>query len=315
MAHIEHLFGETSLGLAADQALVVCVVKDGEPWIQDFIEHYFSLGFAHIVFLDNGSTDRTIEIARAYSNVTMLKSEASFSENKTKFKFTLIKNFGIGCWSLIADIDEFFYYPDMDSVDLNSFLRYQNMNNYNCVIAQMIDMVPDLTLGQLIQNPILKLQDAEWYFDLSDIEKRAYQVEKNEIANGQIQNWYGGVRKRLFDLQDLLLTKHPMIFGSGEIVFLSSHTVSKRSVSDVSSVFLHYKYLGDVADRATTAIKAKNYYNESAEYKRYKEVFEGRPASHFLTESAVLFLGSDSLADSSLFETTHQYTNHINTLI
>ncbi|MEC4819993.1 MAG: glycosyltransferase, partial [Scytonema sp. PMC 1069.18] len=74
-ASIRHIYGLKEINYAIDELIVLCVVRNGELYIKSFIEHYLTLGVKHIVFLDNNSTDGTIEIARKYHKVTILQTK------------------------------------------------------------------------------------------------------------------------------------------------------------------------------------------------------------------------------------------------
>jgi hypothetical protein len=37
------------------------LVRDGRPYVRSFVAHYSSMGVKHLIFLDNGSTDGTVE--------------------------------------------------------------------------------------------------------------------------------------------------------------------------------------------------------------------------------------------------------------
>lgn len=41
---LEHLHGPEEVSYAEDELVVVCLVRDGLPWVRSFVEHYFSLG-------------------------------------------------------------------------------------------------------------------------------------------------------------------------------------------------------------------------------------------------------------------------------
>ena len=51
--------GEVAYG--TDEVVVLVVVRDGRAYVRSFVEHYRALGAKHLVFLDNGSTDGTVE--------------------------------------------------------------------------------------------------------------------------------------------------------------------------------------------------------------------------------------------------------------
>src|ERR671917_1572852 len=89
-SRIEHLHGPEEVPYAEDELVVVCLVRDGRPYVKSFVEHYLSLGAKHIFFLDNGSTDGTVEALKEYDNVTVLRSTLPYKEYKYLFKQHLI---------------------------------------------------------------------------------------------------------------------------------------------------------------------------------------------------------------------------------
>src|SRR5512133_2380919 len=56
-----HVQGPTEISYALDELVVLCVVRNGELYVRSFLDHYAALPVRHIVFLDNGSTDRTVD--------------------------------------------------------------------------------------------------------------------------------------------------------------------------------------------------------------------------------------------------------------
>src|SRR5829696_2420271 len=152
---VEHLYGPEEVAYEADELVVVCLVRDGRPYVNSYVEHYLSLGVKHLFFLDNNSTDGTVEALKQYDNVTVLQTGLPYRNPKrgrggteALFKQYLVERFGKkGRWCLCADIDELFDYPYSDVVGLDSFLGYLNANSYTAVVAQMLDMFPEEPLS------------------------------------------------------------------------------------------------------------------------------------------------------------------------
>src|SRR5215204_5426789 len=103
--NVEHVHGPREVDYGIDELVVLVLLRNGRPYIKPFIEHYFSLGVKHIVFLDNGSTDGTV-----------LRSRLPFKKYNITLKQYLVERFGRGRWTLNADIDELFEYPYSDVV-------------------------------------------------------------------------------------------------------------------------------------------------------------------------------------------------------
>jgi len=114
---VEHLYGPAEIPYGEDELVVVCLVRDGEPWVSTFVEHYISLGAKHLVFLDNNSTDDTVAAASGYDGVTVLRTALPFNADvegtggQVVMRQYLIERFGRGRWSLCVDVDELFDYP------------------------------------------------------------------------------------------------------------------------------------------------------------------------------------------------------------
>src|SRR5215212_4440670 len=146
-SHIRHLHGPEEVTYTPDELVVVCLVRDGRPYLKSFVEHYFYLGVKHIVFLDNGSTDGTVEVLKNYDNVTVFQTKLPFKEYELFMKQYLITRFGWDRWSLCVDIDELFDYPYSDVIDLASLLGYLNSKSYTAVTAHLLDMFPNKPLS------------------------------------------------------------------------------------------------------------------------------------------------------------------------
>ena len=110
------------------------------------MDHYRELGVAHCVFLDNGSTDDTVDRLCAYPCVTVLQTDAPYEKFENTMKRYLADRFSQGRWNLCADIDELFDYPFSGTLPLAAFLGYLNQRGFTAVVAQLLDLFSDLPL-------------------------------------------------------------------------------------------------------------------------------------------------------------------------
>src|SRR5262249_5307537 len=171
---VRHLCGPRRLHLSRNEAVVTCVVKNGEFYIESFIRHYLQMGFRHIFFLDNGSTDKTTAIAQQHPNVSVCSSNLPIDAHQAPFKKYLAKTSGVGGWCLDADIDEFFDYPSSDQIPLHKFLEYLNQRRSTAVITQLLDMFSDKPMSQLSALPERDLRGVYQYYDLSEVARTKY---------------------------------------------------------------------------------------------------------------------------------------------
>jgi len=80
LKNVQHIHGNQYPNLPSGSVVAICLVKNGEYYIQAFIDHYLKIGVKHIVFMDNGSSDRTLDITAKYDRVTVVKCCLPFHE-------------------------------------------------------------------------------------------------------------------------------------------------------------------------------------------------------------------------------------------
>lgn len=280
--YISHIYGPSRIDYNPDELIVLCLVRDGQAYMRTFIEHYLELGIRHIVFLDNGSRDRTIAIARQYPQISIFSTALPYKTYKYQMKEYLIRRFGKNRWSLYVDIDELFDFPSSDKIGITDFLAYLNAHSFTAVVAQMLDMFSEDTLGNLPDAESTSLKAACNYYDLSDIAKKAYSDAKfcphNFVSNEKINHYKGGIRQTLFGA-DCSLTKHPLIFLDDEIepMCQSSHKIENGYIADITTVLYHFKFIEGFESLTQRAVREENYSMNSREYKRYYEVLKRHP--------------------------------------
>lgn len=313
--NIKHIFGPENIEYHEDELIVLCLVRNGQLWMKSFVEHYFSLGAKHIVFLDNGSDDDTILAAQAYENVTIFQTNLPFKHYKLVMRQYLIKRYGKQRWSLYVDIDEFFDYPYSDVLPLQSLLNYLNQKSYTAVVTHMLDMFSSEPLSNQNNSPDMSL-DSYKYYDISDITKTDYFYKKN-VPNKEIKIYFGGIRRTLFgadsDKLGVMLTKHPLIFLDQKIypMYLGEHGVRNARIADFTCVLFHYKLVSNFYDRTVQAVEEESYYQNSAEYKRYLAVLGKNPSLEIRRETSQKINSVNDLIKNQFLIVSQDYLNWV----
>jgi glycosyltransferase involved in cell wall biosynthesis len=312
-ASVRHIRGPKSLALAGDEAIVTCVMKNGEYYIESFIRHYASMGFRHIFFMDNGSTDHTLEIAASYENVSVCRSNLPISENQRLFKAYLARTSARGGWCLDVDIDELFDYPRSEVVDLSGLLQYLNKYGYNAVITQMLDLFSDRPLLHLLSTKREDIKEIYRYYDISEVSTEKYAGSKmarqfganNSVAAADASLYWGGIRKTLYG-NDCLLTKHSLFAnGAGLELFPHVHFVDKARLADLYGVLLHYKL---TANAMTTATQNRDEFKQNSKtYGAFIELLDKDPNRVIKAASAGEFKSATEMAESGFLLTSPRY--------
>ena len=319
--HINHLFGPMSIKLSHNEAAVTCVLKNGEFYIDAFIDHYLNMGFRHIFFLDNGSTDGTIDLIRKYSNVSVFKCMLPIEKYQIIYKQFAAEKFISNGWCLDADIDEFFDYPFSKSMSLENFVEYLNVNGFSAVLCQMIDMFSEKPLSSLTENASKEeLKTIYCYYDLSNVTMVDYftsdmtrkYAPQNVVAHENSKLLFGGIRKSLYGL-NCLLTKHSLFLtGKGLDIFPHVHFVDKAKIADVSCAILHYKLASNAYETAMQNKEA--FIGNSKGYRDFIRLIEENPEYCIRSiNSSELQSINDLVNDKYLF-CSDNYIQYINQL-
>jgi glycosyltransferase involved in cell wall biosynthesis len=310
---VRHHYGPKAVRLSRNEAAVTCVLKNGEFYIQQFIEHYLRMGFRHIFFLDNGSSDKTVEIAKTYENVTVYRCKLPIETYQASLKRHLAESAIVGGWCLDVDIDEFFDYPFSDRIGLQKFLDYLNGKHYTAVITQMLDMFSDRPLSYLAQRRQEDLKQIYHYYDLSQVRKTNYReselalayARENELPGGGTALCFGGIRKTLYGI-DPLLTKHSLFrLGDGMELFPHIHFVNKARLADVSCLLLHYKLASNACE--TTRQNRDAFFGISKGYSDLLDLVTKRPDYRIKGETAMEFRRVDDLLETGFLFVSDDY--------
>src|SRR5215218_10054074 len=314
---IEHLHGPEEVPYGEDELVVVCLVRDSRPYAKSFVEHYRSLGAKHLFFLDNGSSDGTVEALQNYDNTTILRSKLPYKGYRLAFKRFLIGRFGKkDRWCLYADIDELFDYPYSDVVGFDSFLGYLTEKSYTAVAAQMLDMFLEEPLSGREENlEDEPLKERLRFYDISNISRRSIKElhhlhnRNNKLESDEIEMFRDGIQNTIFGSKPLR-TKFPLVFTDGRIKPFdrSSHWVDNANIADITCVLLHYKFLdGYLHKQAAQAVREGQYHNNSARYKRYLEVLDKNPTLKMKQESARELKGVNDLVENGFLVVSEEY--------
>ena len=315
---VEHLHGPEEVAYGMDELIVLCLVRDGRPYVRSFVEHYSSMGVKHLVFLDNGSTDGTVEALKEYDNVTVLRTMLPYKTHINSMRRYLVERFGQGRWSLYVDIDELFDYPYSDIVGLGSLLGYLNNNSYTAVVAQMLDMFPEKPLtgrADILDEPLKELHR---FYDLSDLRWKSIKEHpkcrlSNTYGSDEIAALSGGIRLTVFG-SSAFLTKHPLVFLDGKVKSAIPHWCRNARVADFTGVLFHYKFLDGLLHKQVAQAEERPSRGRSGgdvRYKQYLEVLEKAPSHSIKTDTSKELKSVNDLVGTRVMTVSRQYMEFV----
>ncbi len=303
---VRHLSGPRQVAATPDEAVVVCLVRDGAAYLGEFLRHYRALGAKHLVFLDNGSTDGTPGLLAGEADVTVLATGAPYRDYKGIMKRYLIERFGRSNWVLCVDIDELFDYPRRAGLPLAGLLGYLNRHGYTAVVAHLLDLFPK---GALRGDDGRRWRAEHRFYDNTGLWQQPYQERfghSNRRSNEGIVIFHGGVRDARLGVSPLL-TKHPLTFPPGKLRIDGSHNVFEARVADFSAVLLHYKYVAGFLDYMKRIVAEASFYENSSQYRGYVEAIEADPALSLHSATATELRSIDQLVAEGFLVTSPSF--------
>lgn len=225
------------------RVILFCVVFNGIDYLEPFFRHYRALGIDAFVFVDNASTDGTREFLTAQADVWLHDQPGSFRDSAHGVAWInpLIHKFAEGRWALFVDIDEHLAFPGSDSGrSVADLCAYAEAEGRGCFASFMLDLFA--SPGSASEG-----FGGHRYFD------REYVIFPSVLPPYQAAQ--GGVRGRLSGRQ-FLITKSPLVRVHPRFSFLeNNHLHTHLAPSEVTTVLLHYKFVGDAKARFEEAVE------------------------------------------------------------
>lgn len=280
-----HVSGPLDLEVTPEEVVLLSVVRDVEPHLEDFLDHYLSLGVKHVVLMDNGSEDRTVPIALANERVTILRMGLTFGKYSVRARDYLLRRFTGNGWGLIVDGDEFFDFPLRPKIGLHGLIRYLNLHGYSAMNANMLEMFPSEPL--LEQETSIAWRGRHIWFDLSDVIEVPYDTPDVEVDRDEVRVFRGGILAPTFGGSGVReLVKHPLIRPAKGARLISSHHVRYARVADLSGVLLHYKFPPGFLTGFEKIVVEDSHRQHTSSYRSYLKTFEDDPGLTVKTDSA-----------------------------
>ncbi len=258
----KHLHGPTRVSLRSDAAGIVLLAKNVEWFLPTFLEHHRQAGIAHFVVIDNGSSDRTLEIARQ-SGITLVQSLLPVKHYEASMRAVAARCFFRGGWVIFVDADEMLETPF--GAPLSALLSYCNNNGFTAVLGQMLDLYsPENSKATDYQEAIRTSSR----YSLAQLDKIDYHdssfelnwfLRANLLEDSEVKLLSGGLRREVFG-EVPLLTKHSLVRNLPNIsVMTHPHCASGVKVADVTLALRHYKITGDWLARDRASVESMSW--------------------------------------------------------
>lgn len=249
--------------------IVLCVVRNGMPWLRTFLQHHRELGASRFVILDNGSDDDTRRYLAAQEDVLLLASDAPYRIYENTFKRYLADRYGRDRWCLFVDVDELLAYPGMERRSMAELAAFAQQQGFNAVVTQMLDLYPDRPIAEVPDGPDEDLRASHRCYETASVERQPYAMAPASVVPQEARMHVGGVRRRVFGTNQGL-TKVSLFRQDGRLrSFHAWHHVSHAEMADFSVLLLHYPFNRDYRGKMLRTV------NEAWQNALWRAEYEG----------------------------------------
>jgi len=285
-----------SLPPAGDEIRLFTVVRN-ELWrLQWFVSYYRKLGVDRFFFVDNDSSDGTLDWLLEQHDTHVFHAGGSYAKaaSGTVWLNRLVLEHSPSGWHVYADVDEAFVFTDIETHGLRGLTEYMERKGQDLAAGQMVDMFS-----------MEAHQPSGGRFEEDFVGRYPFFSHEFERTQSAICPYFytvGGIRKLAGAGENN--TKTPLARGGRGIQYLaSSHMVTPGVVSDVGVALLHYKFVGDfLADFRRDVAENHRVPDCTRRYQAYTEFFEtwDGDLSQIDPESVSRYSSSQSLLDHGL---------------
>jgi hypothetical protein len=295
---------------SAEVPSVVCVVRNEQLRLPDFLRHYKSLGIKVFHIVDNDSTDDTAKICTADDAVTLWHTEASYAEAAIGqlWAGAVARKLGLGKWVLNVDADELFVYPGMERFPIGALQDWLAAHGHTRMFAPLIDMYGSRPYEHRNLADSRQMLSQTPFFDGGTIGGRPC-YRREHTPYGPLLA--GGPRNRAManNGQAFWLSKFPLSLWHEATAYANVHFPYPFTENPATpyGALLHFKFLGDFSERVSEAVADQRHWANLGgydDYRLYHDWIAKRDAGNslFSRESSRIYRDPRSLVRAGIIE-------------
>ncbi len=294
-----------------NEVTVFAILKDELYFIPHFLAHYRRLGVRRFLFLDDRSTDGSLEFLLAQPDCGVLQANCDYKQLVqgkrfgTRAKHLVPARFLSERWVLTADLDEFLLLPPGHD-GLNAFCQALEAEGAMHSRGLMLDFFParldDIHQASREHDPFALCP----YFDAFSLVNWPEGHAAPEKISGnegvrlrmvrQLRTLNAGELAWLRDYKAANLNKVPLVRWRKGVQALSSHRLNFPVSSRHQLIFAHFKFFPGWERKVQRAVASGAYANNSSEYRLLHEAIEKLSAWKLPGPSSHRYQSVDQLA-------------------
>ena len=271
-----------------DNPIVVLCVKNDLRRIEMLVAHYRELGIERFAFLDNGSTDGTLEWCLEQEDIDLYRcTEPYRTLVKEGWINRIVSCYGFNRWYILTDSDELLVYKGMEIHPITDLVRYAEKHHLWRVRGLTLDTYMD---GKVFSKTEDIQRDFRW------IDSDSYRAADLMDGRMRIPSMIGGPRWRLMG-SDASQSKFPLVYFTPGVVSDTAHyqfPLDGINESTHQVGILHYKFLNVDQEEYRSRMEPKRGFRCDP-YRKYFDYLDSHVGASFMYEGSVEFTDSGVL--------------------
>ena len=268
-----------------DIPIVVLCVKNDRRRIELLVDHYRAYGVSQFAFLDNGSTDGTLEWMLEQPDIDVYATSYRYSSfNKEAWINRVVSYYGFGRWFIVTDSDELPVYNGIEEHPFPELIKLLEKRGIKRVKGLTLDMYADGALfsGEHSDKSIKEKYcwaDTDSYFD-----------EDRDFGTAVLKILSGGPRYRKMNVKTSL-SKYPLVYFEEGTVSENAHFQYPYEPAATAPCYfgiMHFKFLDEDKKIFKERSKAgSGFARGGGDYKNYMKLVEQNSSATFMYEGSV----------------------------
>ncbi|MFN4143945.1 glycosyltransferase family 2 protein [Aestuariivirga sp.] len=277
------------------------------------LEHHRSIGVNRFFFIDNLSTDGTVDLLLREPDCHLFTCDGKFfAENvePPRWSNALRRTFCEGHWCLSLDADEMFVYPHCESRTLHDLCAYMDSTGATALEALVIDCYGDSAVLETDYRSGQSFIQACPYFD----PELGYEVDNNGACPPRLM--FSRFRERAFwqpehkRQRPPCITQVPLVrWTKGTGYLVAQHALNAAKLSELRAAVLHFKFLPGFFNAVSASLEENAGVQEKGLKERvtYIDTLKRNPNLNLRHPGSVRYEGSRQLIELGWMRTSRNY--------
>jgi hypothetical protein len=286
--------------------LAIIVTKNESEFLPKLLAHHRAIGVDHFLFVDNASSDESIEYMKQQDDVSVFLAtqDYKFSRFGVNWQQTLCSHYGLGKWVLIIDSDELYAYDGFENNSLHDLTAKADEEGANAILAPMIDFYPSAPL----KDADITADDRPFYSVCSNfdsLETMAFEQDERYGPYSNSKIYSGGLRERVFGRYNpypqpnYLNQKYNLVKYNSKMKFIEGlHFMYGAKVFSKQCGIMHFKYHSGFHAKVEREVVSSQHWNGATEYKRYLKKLKNNKCFNLKCKESISYRDSWDLVKS-----------------